>query len=248
MDKAKRYLGRIEQAINGFSCIHVESRGVRDFRPCRAPCRGVQNQRESAVLEVVCGYQRPRWSPVHASRVVRFVWNTPSARANSLAVLTWKDVEGPTPDECSGPLLHYGENLSSSLVSAVEKLTRSLQQLRGDQSGSPPARARISAVGSRGSSTQERGCSGYAAWMTLCFYLCDHGEDVRKWDEESTSTPRAQERELRSQTGVLPRELLLLSPAAVPRRSRRADLPPDPNEGTWDSCLREVSSRYCEQG
>ncbi|KAK4810924.1 hypothetical protein QYF61_013332 [Mycteria americana] len=99
--------------------------------------------------------------------------------------MTWKDGEGPTVDEASSQLWEYKASISSSLISAVEKL---VQQLKEDRSYSPPIRTSVSAIRSQRSSAQERGYRGYTPWGTLWFYLHDHGEDMRKWDGKPTST------------------------------------------------------------
>ncbi|KAK4810506.1 hypothetical protein QYF61_004286 [Mycteria americana] len=100
--------------------------------------------------------------------------------ANSLAILTWKDGEGPTVDEAASQLREYEESISSSLVSAVEKLSRKVQRLKEDTSYIPPVQTSISAIRSQRSSAQERGYRGYTPQCTLWFYLRDHGENMRK--------------------------------------------------------------------
>ncbi|GAB0204041.1 hypothetical protein GRJ2_002869700 [Grus japonensis] len=103
----------------------------------------------------------PMWRKLEGS--------TPSSYARSLAVMDWEDEEGPTVDKsASCQLQQYKENLSSSLVSAVEKLA---QQLKEDRSYSPPVRTSISAVLSKRSSAQERGYREYTPQGTLWFYL-----------------------------------------------------------------------------
>ncbi|GAB0206634.1 hypothetical protein GRJ2_003129000 [Grus japonensis] len=86
--------------------------------------------------EVQC--TRPMWR--------KFVRSAPSSYANSLAVIDWKSEEAPTVDEVAGRLRQYEENLSSSLVSAVEKLSQDVRQLKEDMSYSPPVQTRIAAV------------------------------------------------------------------------------------------------------
>ncbi|GAB0207825.1 hypothetical protein GRJ2_003248200 [Grus japonensis] len=76
----------------------------------------------------------------------KFVRSAPSSYTNSLAVIDWKSEEAPTVDEVAGRLRQYEETLSSSLVSAVEKLSREVRQLKEDISYSPPVQTRISAV------------------------------------------------------------------------------------------------------
>ncbi|GAB0198638.1 hypothetical protein GRJ2_002329200 [Grus japonensis] len=115
--------------------------------------RGIQYLRELAVREMVyydldnaqlptdpdeVQCTRPMWR--------KFVRSAPSSYANSLAVIDWKSEEAPTVDEVAGRLRHYEESLSSSLVSAVEKLSQDVRQLKEDISYSPPAQTHISAV------------------------------------------------------------------------------------------------------
>ncbi|GAB0199275.1 hypothetical protein GRJ2_002392900 [Grus japonensis] len=115
--------------------------------------RGIQYLRELAVWEMVyydpdnvqlptdpdeVQCTRPMWR--------KFVRSAPSSYANSLAVIDWKSEEAPTVDEVAGRLRQYVESLSSSLVSAVEKLSRGVRQLKEDISYSPPVQTRIAAV------------------------------------------------------------------------------------------------------
>ncbi|KAM6097713.1 uncharacterized protein LJ206_001003 [Theristicus caerulescens] len=110
--------------------------------------RGIQYLRELAVLEVIHNdlnneqlskdpdevqCTRPMWR--------KFVRSAPSSYANSLAIMTWKDEEGPTVDELAGQLQQYEESLSSSLracISAVEKLSQDFQRFKEDMSSSSP--------------------------------------------------------------------------------------------------------------
>ncbi|GAB0205222.1 hypothetical protein GRJ2_002987800 [Grus japonensis] len=115
--------------------------------------RGIQYQRELAVREMVyydpdnaqlptdpdeVQCTRPMWQ--------KFVRSAPSSYANSLAVIDWKSEEAPTVDEVPGRLWQDEDSLSSSLVSAVEKLSQDVRQLKEDISYSPPAQTHISAV------------------------------------------------------------------------------------------------------
>ncbi|GAB0202834.1 hypothetical protein GRJ2_002749000 [Grus japonensis] len=86
----------------------------------------------------------------------KFVRSAPSSYANSLAVIDWKSEEAPTVDEVAGRLRQYEESLSSSLVSAVEKLSQDVWQLKEDISYSPPVQTRISAVRLRKSNGEWR--------------------------------------------------------------------------------------------
>ncbi|GAB0207346.1 hypothetical protein GRJ2_003200200 [Grus japonensis] len=91
----------------------------------------------------------------------KFVQNTPSSHANSLAETDWKSEEAPTVDEVAGRLHQYEESLSSSLILAVEKLSRKVQELEENMSYSPPVWTSISAIRSKRFSAPERGYRGY---------------------------------------------------------------------------------------
>ncbi|KAK4811001.1 hypothetical protein QYF61_014473 [Mycteria americana] len=112
---------------------------------------------------------------------------------------------------------------------------------------SPPVQTSVSAIRSQHSSAQERGYRGYTPRGTLWFYLCDHGEDMRKWDGKPTLTLEARVRELQGKTitkGGSSRKIAApVSSWQFPRQSKRADLTPDFNEETPDSYVQEVEER-----
>jgi len=60
---------------------------------------------------------------MHMTYVAEVCTGRPSLYASSLAVMDWKDEEEPTVDKVAGQLQQYKESLSSSLISAVEKLS-----------------------------------------------------------------------------------------------------------------------------
>ncbi|GAB0206814.1 ubiquitin carboxyl-terminal hydrolase 4 [Grus japonensis] len=160
--------------------------------------RGIQYLRELAVREMVYYDPDNAQLPTDPDEVQctrpmwrKFVRSTPSSYANSLAVMDWKSEEAPTVDEVAGRLRQYEESLSSSLVSAVEKLSWTIQQYREDMSYSLPVQTSILAIRSKYSSDQERGYRGNTPRGTLWFYLCDHGEDMRKWDGKTISVLQA---------------------------------------------------------
>jgi len=165
--------------------------------------RGIQYLRELAVRELVYHEPDDDQLPTDPDEVQctpsmwrKFVRSAPSSYANSLVVVNWKGKEAPTVDEVAVRLRQYEESLSSSLVSAVEKLSQKVQRLEQGISYSPPVRASISAIRGKRSSAQEREYRGYTPRGTLWFYLRDHGEDMRKWDGKPTSTLEARVREL----------------------------------------------------
>ena len=90
----------------------------------------------------------------------------------------------------------YEESLSSSLVSAVEKLAQEVRKMKESRSYSPPVWASVSAIRDKRFSAQEREYRGYTPRDTLWFYLRDHREDMRKWDGKPTSSLDARVREL----------------------------------------------------
>ncbi|KAK4829835.1 hypothetical protein QYF61_006845 [Mycteria americana] len=189
--------------------------------------------------------------PYHTCVERKFIRSIPSLYANSLAVTSGKDEEVPTVDDLAGQRQEYKENLSSSLVSAVEKLSWEVQQLKEDRSYSPRVRTSNSAIRIKYSSAQERGYRGYTPPGTLWFYLRDHGKDMRKWDGKPTSTLEARVHELQGQTitqgGSSRKTVAPVSTEQFHRQSRRADLTSDLNEGNLDSYLQDVSNNYHDQ-
>ncbi|KAK4806478.1 LOW QUALITY PROTEIN: hypothetical protein QYF61_013971 [Mycteria americana] len=231
--------------------------------------RGIQYLRELAVLEVIYGDLDDVRSPTDPDEVqcTRPMWrklvrNAPPSCANSLAILIWRDEDGPTVKEAASnlswfspsrqlsttqPLAHSPSLYILSMTScAVEKLSRKVQRLE-DMSYSPPIRTSVSAIRSQHSSAQGRGYRGYTPRGTLRFYSRDHGEDMRKWDGKPTSTLEARVRELQGKTitkGGSSRKIAApVSSGQFPRQSKRADLSLDYNEETPDSYIQEVEER-----
>jgi len=176
------------------------------------------------------------------------VRSAPSSYANSLAVVDWKGKEAPAVDEVAVRLRQYEESLSSSLVSATEKLVKRLER---NMSYFPPVRASVSAIRGKRFSAQEREYRGYTPWGTLWFYLHDHGEDMRKWDGKPTSSLEARVRELRGKAitkGDSVRENAApVSSSQLSRPRRQFDFDCDPLEGTSKSFLQQVSSKFSDE-
>jgi len=183
-----------------------------------------------------------------ASMRRKFVRSTPSSYANSLAVVNWKGEEAPTVDEVAVRLRQYEESLSSSLVSAVEKL---VQRLEKNMPSSPPVRASISAIRGKCFISQERGYRGYAPRGTLWFYLRDHGEDMRKWGGKPTSSLETRVRELQGITitkgDSVKKNATPVSSSQLSRPGRKFGLDSDPLEGTSKSFLQQVGSKFSDQ-
>ncbi|KAK4811292.1 hypothetical protein QYF61_023344 [Mycteria americana] len=220
--------------------------------------KGIQYLRESAVLEVIYGDLNDVRSPIDPDEVqcTRPMWrklvrNMPPSCANSLAILTWKDGEGPTVNEAASNLREYEESISSSFVSAVRELSQEFKRFKEDLSYSLPIRTSVSAIRSQRSSAQERGYRGYTPQGTLWFYLRDHGEDMRKWDGKPTSTLEARVRDLQGKTIAKwssSRKIAApVSSGQFPRQSKRADFTPDFNEEIPDSYTQEKGNEYYDQ-
>jgi len=99
--------------------------------------RGIQYMRELAVRELVYNEPDDEQVPTDPDEVQctrhmwrKFVRSAPSSYANSLAVVNWKGEEAPAVDEVAVRLQQYEESLSSSLVSAVKKLSQEVQQFK----------------------------------------------------------------------------------------------------------------------
>jgi len=205
--------------------------------------RGIQYLRELAVRELVYCDTDDEQVPTDPDELQcsqsmwrKFVRSAPSSHANSLAVVNWKGKDAPTVDEVAVRLRQYEESLSSSLVSAVEKLVKRLDR---NMSYSPPVRASVSAIRGRRFSAQEREYRGYTPRGTLWFYLRDHGEDMRKWDGKPTSSLEARVRELRGKTitkgDSVRKSAAPVSSSQLSRPGRQFDLDSDPLEGTSKS-------------
>ncbi|KAK4807005.1 hypothetical protein QYF61_000334 [Mycteria americana] len=213
--------------------------------------KGIQYLRELAVLEVIYGDLNDVRSPIDPDEVqcTRPMWwklvrNAPPSCANSLAILTWKDRDGPTVNEAASNLREYEESISSSFVSAVRELSQEFKRFKEDLSYSLPIRTSVSAIRrSGGGSTPPQ---GYTPQGTLWFYLRDHGEDMRKWDGKPTSTLEARVRQLQGKTitkGGSSRKIAApVSSGQFPRQSKRADFTPDFNEEIPDSYTQEMVS------
>jgi len=154
-------------------------------------------------------------------------------------------------DEVAVRLHQYEESLSSSLVSAVNKLSQKVQRLEQSMSYSPPVQASVSAIRGKRFPAQEREYRGYTPRGTLWFYLRDHREDMTKWDGKPTSSLEARVRELRGKTitkeDSLRKNATPVSSSQLSRPGRQFDFDSNPLEGTSKSFLQQVSSKFPDQ-
>ena len=158
-------------------------------------------------------------------------------------------------DELAGQLRQYEESLSSSLISAVEKLPDTLAEKQSQEfqrfEGKfclPPVWISIAATRNKRPSAQERGDRRYTPQGTLWSYLREHGEDMMKWDGKPTSVLDARVCELQGKT--ITNECSSRKMAApvsggqcerCARQSGRADLTADPMRRNSNPFLQEVS-------
>ncbi|XP_061225245.1 uncharacterized protein LOC133220857 [Neopsephotus bourkii] len=160
--------------------------------------KGIQSLRESAIVEMIYHIKPNNGDiPIDPDEVecTRPMWrkltrNAPSSYAHSLATVTWNDVVPLTVDEMVHKLHEFEDNLTPSIISAVEKLSQDLKQLRdniSDLSRSSHVPTHISAINKRRPTVRERRYKRYTPRATLQFYLWDHGEDMTKWDGKPTS-------------------------------------------------------------
>ncbi|XP_066843069.1 uncharacterized protein [Anser cygnoides] len=115
--------------------------------------KGIQYLRELAVREVIYKDLDDAQTSADPDAVRctlpmwrKFVQSAPSSYASSLAILAWKAEENPTVNEVTKILRQYEGNLSSSLqacVSAVEKLSEEVHQLKENLSSPPPERTSV---------------------------------------------------------------------------------------------------------
>ena len=226
--------------------------------------KGLQHLRELAVREMIYSDLDNAQTPQDPDEVQcttsmwrRFVRSAPPAHASTLASINWDEGMGPTLYDMSCQLQKYEDNLSAPLqssVSAVEKLSKGLDKLveRVERAYSPSFRqSDTSATKNQHLPAQEREYPRRTPCGTLWFYLCDHGEDMRKWDGVPTSTLAARVCELKGNTaarrGAPKRSAAPVSMGQYPRGSRRADVILDPDEETSTSHLQELSGRRSSQ-
>ncbi|KAM9020100.1 Friend virus susceptibility protein 1-like [Ara ararauna] len=116
--------------------------------------KGIQSLRESAIVEMIYNIKpnngdipidpgevectRPMWR--------KFTRNAPPSYAHSLATVTWNDIIPPTVDEVIHKLREFEDNLTPSIISAVEKLSQDLKQVRDDLSSSSCVPTHVSAI------------------------------------------------------------------------------------------------------
>lgn len=167
--------------------------------------------------------------------------------------MTWNDGVSPTMDFLIRQLREFEDNLTPSIISAVEKLSQEFKQLRddlSDLSSSPRVPTHVSAINRRRPTARERKYRRYTPRATLWFYLRDHGEDMRKWDGKPTSALEQRVRELKRRTMVKddpPRKAAApVSGEQFPRWSERADFTPAPVIRNTNPFLQDRSGEFCD--
>ena len=181
----------------------------------------------------------------------KFTWSAPSSYDHSLAAITWNDIVPPTVDAMIRQLREFEDNLTPSIISAVEKLSQEFKQLRddlSDLSSSPRVPTHVSAINRRRPAARERRYRRYTPRATLWFYLQDHGEDMRRWDGKPTSALEERVRELKRRAKVKDdhpmKAAASVSGEQVPRWSGRAEFTPAPV--IKNPYLEDARDQYCD--
>lgn len=134
----------------------------------------------------------------------KFVQSSPLLYANSLTVMTWKDRDERTVNELETNSDNTKKVCLPPNGSAFQRWINCPGRFSNSWniSSSPPAQTSISDSRSKHFSVQLRRYCGYTTSATTWFYLCEHGEDMKKWDRKPTSTLEAWEHELQGKTTV----------------------------------------------
>lgn len=194
--------------------------------------------------DVLC--QRPMWQ--------KFIECSNSAW-NPLKTLFLKDDAPPTVSSTIWQLWEYEDSIPSSVTEAVEKLSekpaQEFQQFRKDMSYSLLVWVHISTIDSRRPLAQERGYRRYIPWTTQWFYLQDHKDDMRKWDEQPTLILDAQVRKLREkqpQMGFFSKKVAAsVSSRQFSRQNGRSDHTTNSMARSSSPFLRYLSREPCDQ-
>ena len=141
--------------------------------------RGTQYLRELAVRELVYYDPDNALLPTDADEVQctrhmwrKFVWSAPSSYAISLAVIDWKGEEAQAVDEVAVRLQQYEESLTSSLISAMEKLSQKVQKLKENMSYSPSVWVGMSALLGASDFLLKREDTEATHHRALCGFTC----------------------------------------------------------------------------
>ncbi|RMC06553.1 hypothetical protein DUI87_15990 [Hirundo rustica rustica] len=149
---------------------------------------GIQYLRELAVLEVIYSDLKndniskdPEDVPCTMAMWRKVIQSAPASYSNSLAAMYYPEMETPTVERASFWLQNLEETLCAS--SPLQTNTSAVK-------GSPRNQSSPALIGGKES---PRHMTRGALW----FFLCDQGEDMRKWDGEPTFKLEARARELR---------------------------------------------------
>ncbi|KAJ7412559.1 Gag polyprotein [Willisornis vidua] len=154
---------------------------------------GIQYLRELAVLEVIYGDLKndnvskdPEDVPCTMAMWRKVIQSAPASYSNSLAAMYYPEMDTPTVERASFWLQNLEETLCTS---------SSLQASTSAAKGSPRNQSSPALI--RGKESLGQMTRG-----GLWFFLCDHGEDMRKWDGEPTFKLEARVRELKEKRVV----------------------------------------------
>ncbi|XP_039240626.1 uncharacterized protein LOC120323903 [Pipra filicauda] len=154
---------------------------------------GIQYLRELAVVEVIYSdlnndsvSKDPEDVPCTMAMWRKVIQSAPASYSNSLAALYYPEMDTPTVERASFWLKNLEETLCTS---------SSLQTSTSAVKGSPRNQSSPALI--RGKESPRQMTRG-ALW----FFLCDQGEDMRKWDGEPTFKLEARVRELKEKRAV----------------------------------------------
>ncbi|XP_041875974.1 uncharacterized protein LOC121660630 [Corvus kubaryi] len=209
--------------------------------------QGIQQLREVAILEVLFGKDGQHDNDPDKVRCTgQMMWNLarlgPSQYTTFIATID-ADNTRETVGSVANRLRHYDSMINGPLkahVSAVvqdlkEEMKEKMEEMREEM-------RRVSVAPVRVTGPQVRACRpparerGYTPRAELWFFLCEHGEDMRRWDGKPTSALAARVHELKeggtNRGGSAKVKVASASRDRAARHYRREDDMSDPLEGT----------------
>ncbi|XP_053859968.1 uncharacterized protein LOC128822300 [Vidua macroura] len=172
------------------------------------------------------------------------------SRSKSVRIVTDEDAAGPShPAEETEPeiITRSIPGLAEQVRDLIEESHQKLKkELKEEVYHISPEPTRVSAIRSRRSQAKEK---GYTPRGNLCFFLQEHGEDMKKWDGKPTSSLAARVRELKRTPNTKSSSSVNAAPVSHTQNSRqyRNDDITDPLEGTSRTYLQEESNVYHDQ-
>ncbi|RMC21927.1 hypothetical protein DUI87_02798 [Hirundo rustica rustica] len=214
---------------------------------------GIQQLREVEVLEVLFGKSGQHDNDPDKVRCTgQMLWNLatlgPSQYATFIATINAEDSQ-ETVGSVANKLRNYESMINGPMqahVSAVvkelkEQMKEMREEMRRNSSHVAPVRVTGPRVRAQHPPARER---GYTSQADLWFFLCDHGEDMGRWDGKPTSALAARVHELKERNtnrgGSTKMKVASASHNQAPRYYRSEEALMDPFEGS--------STMYAQEG